>query len=441
VLTKQQRIAELAQRLPELAFTSLAYHIDLHWLEEAYHRTRKDGTAGIDDVTGKEYAENLHENLQNLLDRLQSGTYKAPPVKRGHIPKGTGETRPIGIPTFEDKIAQRAVVMLLEPIYEHDFYDSSFGFRPKRSAHQALDEVWKATMAVSGGYVLEVDIRKFFDTLDHKHLREFVLRRVRDGVLRRLIGKWLKAGVMEGGSVSFSDSGTPQGGVISPLLANIYLHYVLDEWFEQQVKPVMRGKCRLIRFADDFVIVFQLKYDAERVMNVIPKRFEKYGLTVHPDKTKLIDFRSPTHFERRREEKSNDDKTKRKPETFDLLGFTHYWGKSQKGNWAVKRKTMKSRLARSIQKIEQWCRTNRHRPIREQWKELCAKVRGHYGYYGITGNIQCIRKFLYQVERSWRRWLDRRNSKRSFTWEKFKNFLAQYTLPIPKIVHSVFKEK
>jgi len=263
----------LAQRLPELAFTSLAYHIDLQWLAEAYHRTRKDGAAGIDDVTAKEYAENLHDNLQNLLERLQSGTYKAPPVKRKHIPKDTkGETRPIGIPTFEDKIAQRAVVMLLEPIYEQDFYDSSFGFRPKRSAHQALQTVWEATMSVAGGYVLEVDIQQFFDTLDHKHLREFVLRRVRDGVLRRLIGKWLKSGVMEEGNLSFSESGTPQGGVISPLLANIYLHYVLDEWFEKQVKPVMRGKCRLIRYADDFVIVFQLKYDADRVMNVLSKR-------------------------------------------------------------------------------------------------------------------------------------------------------------------------
>jgi len=252
VSTKQQRIAVLAQRSPEFALFSLAHYIDLPWLEEAYRRTRKGGSAGIDDVTGKQYAENLHENLQNLLKRLKSGTYKAPPVKRKHIPKGTsGETRPIGIPTFEDKIVQRAVVMLLEPIYEHDFYEGSYGFRPKRSAHQALAEVRKATMEVAGGWVLEVDIRKFFDTLDHKHLQEFVQRRVRDGVIRRLIGKWLNAGVMEGDDLSFSETGSPQGGVISPLLANIYLHYVLDEWFEQTVKPLMRGKCRLIRFADD----------------------------------------------------------------------------------------------------------------------------------------------------------------------------------------------
>ena len=218
VSTVQQRIASLAQRSPDFAFFSLAHHIDLYWLEMAYHRTRKDGAAGIDDVTGKQYAENLHENLQNLLDRLKSGKYKAPPVKRKHIPKGTsGETRPIGIPAFEDKIVQRAVVMLLEPIYEHDFYDCSFGFRPRRSAHQALQAVWDATMDVFGGLVLEVDIRKFFDTLDHKHLQEFVSRRVRDGSLRRLIGKWLNAGVMEEGELSFSESGSPQGGVISPL--------------------------------------------------------------------------------------------------------------------------------------------------------------------------------------------------------------------------------
>jgi len=309
VSTVQQRIASVAQRSPEIAFTSLAHYIDLEWLTEAYHRTRKDGCAGIDDIVGKQYTENLHDNLQNLLDRLKSGTYKAPPVKRKHIPKGTsGETRPIGVPTFEDKIVQRAVVMLLEPIYEHDFYDGSFGFRPKRSAHQALAAVWDATMEVKGGWVLEVDIRKFFDTIDHRQLQEFVSQRIRDGVIRRLIGKWLNAGVMEDGNISYSDEGTPQGGVISPLLANIYLHYVLDEWFEKQVKPVMRGKNRLIRFADDFVIVFQLKHDAERVMAVISKRFEKYGLTVHPEKTKLIDFRAPYHWERQRERESNDDK-------------------------------------------------------------------------------------------------------------------------------------
>ena len=441
VLTVQERIAELAQRAPDFAFYSLAHHIDLNWLETAYDRTRKEGSAGIDGVTGKEYAEKLQENLQNLLERLKTGTYKAPPVKRVHIPKGTGkETRPIGIPTFEDKILQRAVVMLMEPIYEQDFHNGSYGFRPGRSAHQALEEVWKTTMDVTGGWVLEVDIRKFFDTLDHKHLREFVSQRVRDGVLRRLIGKWLKAGVMEEGEIRYSESGSPQGGVISPLLANIYLHYVLDEWFDKQVKPMMRGKSRLIRYADDFVIIFQQKYDAERVKEVISKRFEKYGLTVHPDKTKLIDFRAPYHYERRRNEQKNDSGNGcGKPGTFDLLGFTHYWGKTRKGGQAVQRKTMRSRIVRSVQKVDQWCRRNRHKPVIEQWRKLCEKVKGHYGYYGITGNIRSLGRFLYQVHHSWQRWLNRRNRKRDVTWSEYNLLRETYPLPIPKIVHSVFK--
>ena len=433
VLTIQQRIAKLAERSPDFAFTSLAHFMDIHWLEEAYRRTRKDGASGVDEMTGAEYAENLEENLQNLLNRLKSGSYVAPPVRRKHIPKGSGdETRPIGIPTFEDKIVQRAVVMLLEPIYEHDFHDGSYGFRPGRSAHRALEMVWDATMKVNGGWVLEVDIRKFFDTLDHAHLREFIQRRVRDGVLRRLIDKWLKAGVMEDGNVSFSESGTPQGGVISPLLANIYLHYVLDEWFEQEVKPRMRGKSRLIRYADDFVIVFEYKDDAERVMEVLPKRFEKYGLALHPEKTKLVDFRAPNHHERRR------DKDGGSPQTFDLLGFTHFWGKTRKGKQAVTRKTSKTRISRIVRTIDHWCRRNRHRPVHEQRIKLREKVLGHYSYYGITGNIRSLGRFLNRVSRSWRRWLNRRNRVRSCGWDKFRLFLSRFPLPLPRIVHSVF---
>jgi group II intron reverse transcriptase/maturase len=443
VSTVQQRIASLAQRSPKLVFTSLAHYMTIEWLERAYHANRKDGAAGIDEMTGKQYAENLEENLRLLYERLKSGTYKAPPVRRKHIPKGmSGETRPIGITTFEDKIVQRAVVMLLEPIYEHDFYDVSYGFRPGRSAHQALQVVWDATMEVNGGWILEVDIRQFFDTLNPKQLQEFVSRRVCDGVLRCLIGKWLNAGVMEDGNVSFSESGSPQGGVISPLLANIYLHYVLDEWFEETVRPLMRGKCRLIRYADDVVIIFEKKNDADRVMAVISKRFEKYGLTAHPEKTKLIDFRAPNHYERYREEKLHGNGRRgKRPETFDLLGFTHYWGKTWKGNLAVQRKTMKSRLARSIQRIGQWCRENLHEPVREQWKTLCAKVRGHYAYYGITGNSRAIRSFVDQVRRKWKQWLHRRGGRCSMTWGKFNLLLKHYPLPIPKIVHGTFKRK
>jgi len=434
VSTVQQRIAELARTKPELAFTSLAHHMTLDWLGEAYHRTRKDGAVGADAVTGREYGESLEENLQGLLDRLKSGRYSAPAVLRKEIPKGSGgEMRPIGIPTFEDKIVQRAVVMLLEPIYEQDFYDGSYGFRPKRSAHDALQDIWDTTMAVSGGWVLEVDIRKFFDTLDHKQLQEFVSVRVRDGVVRRLIGKWLNAGVMAGQTVTYPDAGTPQGGVISPLLANLYLHYVLDVWFVKDVLPHMEGRSRLIRYADDFIIVFEKKRDAERVMNVLPKRMAKYGLTLHPDKTRLIDFRSPNHRERRNNWNSPNSDSSRsgRPESFDLLGFTHHWRKSRKGNWTVRRKTMSSRLTRSLNAIYQWCRTHRHCPVKEQWKHLCTQMRGHYGYYGIVGNAAALDMFHDQVARIWKKWLNRRNRKRDFNWEKFNRMKKVYRLPYP----------
>jgi group II intron reverse transcriptase/maturase len=252
VSTKQQRIAQLAKQSPEMGFTSLAYHIDLRWLYEAYLRVRPDAAAGVDGQTAQDYAANLRENLQALLDRAKSGTYRALPVRRVHLPKGTGgDTRPIGIPTFEDKVLQRAVVMVLEAVYEQDFLSCSYGFRPGRSAHQALESLWQQTMGLGGGWVLEVDIRKFFDTLDHAQLRELLRRRVRDGVLLRLIGKWLKAGVLEDGALTHPDAGTPQGGVISPLLANVYLHYVLDVWFEREVKPLLKGAAFLIRYADD----------------------------------------------------------------------------------------------------------------------------------------------------------------------------------------------
>jgi len=259
VSTKQQRIATLAKQSPDMAFTSLAYMMDLDWLFEAYQQTRKNGAAGIDGVTAAEYEQDLEGNLQRLLARAKSGTYRAPPVRRVYIPKGTSadEVRPIGIPTLEDKILQRAVVILLDPIYEQDFLDCSYGFRRQRSAHQALESLWKQTMDLAGGWILEVDIRKLFDHLDHKHLRELLQHRVNDGVLKKLINKWLKAGVMEDGNVSYPDSGSPQGGVISPLLSNLFLHYVLDVWFEEVVKPRLAGDTFLIRFADDFAIGFR----------------------------------------------------------------------------------------------------------------------------------------------------------------------------------------
>lgn len=294
VSTKQRRIATLARQSPQMGFTSLNHHVDLEWLYQAYQQTRKDGAAGVDGQTATDYGLDLEKNLQSLLNRAKSGTYRAPPVRRVHIPKGTGnDTRPLGIPTFEDKVLQRAVVMLLEPIYEQDFRDCSYGFRPGRSAHQALDALWQQTMRIGGGWILEVDIRKYFDKLDHAHLRSFLQHRVRDGVVLQLIGKWLRAGVLEEGALSYPESGSPQGGVVSPIVANVYLHDVLDTWFATEVQPRMIGRTFLIRYADDFVMGFSHEEDARRVMDVRPKRFGKYGLTLHPAKTRLVPFRRP----------------------------------------------------------------------------------------------------------------------------------------------------
>jgi len=436
VSTKQERIAELAKQSPQMAFTSLAYLMDIEWLKEAYRRTRKDGAVGVDGVNAAEYEQDLEGNLQRLLDRAKSGTYHAPPVRRVHIPKGgsSTETRPLGIPTLEDKILQRAVVMLLEPIYERDFLDCSYGFRPGRSAHKALQSFRDQLMNCRGGWVLEVDIRKFFDNLDHGHLRKFLQLRVRDGVLRRLIDKWLKAGVMEDGSVSYPDTGTPQGGVISPLLSNVFLHYVLDLWFEQDVKPRMRHRAFLIRYADDFVIGFRDQRDAQRVMEVVPKRFGKYGLTVHPTKTKLVPFRPPSSRTKDRNGARDD-----RPGTFDLLGFTHYWGRSLRGYRVVKLKTAADRFSRAVRSIDSWCRDNRHISIGEQQQKLNQKLRGHYAYYGVTGNSGALSRFLWEVERHWRKWLYRRSRSRSMTWTRFRRMLQRYPLARVRTVRSVFR--
>ena len=384
-----------------MAFKTLAHHIDIVWLHEAYRRTRKDGATGVDRQTAEEYAANLEANLRSLLDRAKSGTYRAPPVRRVHIPKGSGaETGPIGIPTFEDKVLQRAVAMVLEAVYEQDFLDCSYGFRPGRSAHQALDTLWNETMRTAGGWVLEVDMRKFFDTMDHGHIREILRRRVLDGVLLRLIGKWLNAGVLEDGGITYPDAGSPQGGVISPIIANIYLHEVLDVWFDREVKPRLSGKATLVRYADDAVLFFANEQDAHKVMAVLPKRFGKYGLTLHPEKTRLVEFRRPD----KRDPPAGGERSGRAG-TFDLFGFTHYWGKSRTGKWIVKRSTAKDRFRRALARVAVWCRWHRHDDVREQQLALASRLRGHYGYYGITGNSRALSRFWHEVIGVWRKWL------------------------------------
>jgi group II intron reverse transcriptase/maturase len=409
ISTKLQRIAELAKQMPGRALNNLSHHIDVSWLREAYERTRKDGATGVDRVTAAQYAANLEGNLRSLLERAKSGAYQAPPVRRVHIPKGTGkETRPLGIPTFEDKVLQRAVAMALEAVYEQDFMPCSFGFRPGRSAHQALEALREASRRMGGGWVVEVDIRKYFDTIDHAHLREILRQRVRDGVLVRLIGKWLNAGVMEAGRLSHPEAGTPQGGVISPLLANVFLHEVLDTWFARDVKPRLSGQAELFRYADDFVILCSDEGDARRVFDVLPKRFGRYGLTLHPNKTRMIDFRKPRP--------PCEDGSG----SFDLLGFTHVWARTRRGTFAVQRRTARSRFKRALQRVAQWCRAHRHDAISEQHAMLCRMLRGHCAYYGITWNSAALWRFRHAMERLWVKWLGRRSQRARMTWDRFR---------------------
>ena len=431
VSTRLRRIAELAREAPSMVFTTLAHHIDLELLQEAYERTRKDGAPGIDGQTAAEYAANLEGNLRSLLDRFKSGAYRAPPVRRVYIPKADGKSlRPIGIPTFEDKVLQRAVTMVLEAVYEQDFLDCSYGFRAKRSAHQALEALWQGLMDMGGGVVIEVDIKGYFDTIDHGHLRDFLDKRVRDGVLRRAIDKWLKAGVFEKGSVHRVEEGSPQGGVVSPLLANIYLHEVLDTWFASEVMPRLRARAFMVRYADDAVIVLASDEDARRVMEVLGKRFARYGLTLHPTKTRMVSFRRPGRPEGPHGPSAG---------SFDMLGFTWYWGKSRKGNPVVMRKTSSSRFSRALGRIADWCRQHRHDPVAAQHFELSRKLLGHYAYYGITGNARALSRFLHEVERAWRYWLNRRSARAKMVWERFLRLLQRYPLPPIRIVHSIYR--
>ena len=432
ISTRQEKLATLARIEPKLELSTLAHHIDEVWLREAYRRTRKDGAVGMDGVTAEAYEAHLEANLSSLLGRFKSGRYRAPAVRRVHIPKdGTRKkTRPIGIPTLEDKVLQRAVLMVLEPVYEQDFLSCSYGFRPGRSAHQALQALWQGLMEIGGGWIIDLDIQSFFDDVDRVHLRQFLEQRVRDGVIRRAIGKWLNAGVMEEGVISHPERGTPQGGVISPLLSNLYLHEVLDLWFEHEVKPRLRGRAFEIRFADDAVLAFEREEDARRVLAVLPKRFGKYGLTLHPEKTRLVDFRRPP----------GSGRGSQRERSFELLGFTHFWGRSRQGRWVVRRKTAKARFSRALKRVAEWCRTHRHWPVAEQQAALSRKLQGHYAYYGITGNAHALNRFRYEVERRWRKWLSRRSRQACLNWAQFDRLRQRYPLPPARVVHSIYRD-
>lgn len=421
VCTKQRRIAELARQEPKFRLLSLNKYLDEDWLQEAYKRTRKDGAAGVDGVTAEEYAEGLEERLLDLKERAKAGTYRAQPVRRVYIPKEDGRERPLGIPAFEDKVLQKAVKMLLEPVYEEEFLNVSYGYRPGRTMHGALEDIWKEAMGMGGCWVIDADIKGYFETVSHKELKAMLNQRVGDGVIRRLVSKWLHAGVWEKGQVSYPEAGTPQGGVISPLLSNIYLHEVLDKWFEVEVKPRLESKAFMVRYCDDFVMGFKSKRDAERVLAVLGKRLAKYGLELHEGKTRQVDFRP--------RERGGEGSS------FDFLGFTHTWRKSRKGNPYVSRQTAKGRLTRALKKIKAYCRETCSLPLKEQYKGLKVRLQGHYNHYGIRGNSKAINRYAFEVNRIWLKSLRRRSGHHAnrWTWERFNRMLKWNPLPRPVV--------
>lgn len=423
--TIQTTITEIARKHPNEGLTSLNRYLTEDLLRESHGRLRKRAAPGVDGKTADAYGLEIEKRLPELIAEIKTGRYHALPAKRGYIPKpGKDQKRPLGIPAVEDKVVQKAVTAILEPIYEQEFHPFSYGFRPGRGAHDATRAMVRAIWEQKTGWIVEVDIRKFFDTLSHSHLRELLRKRVRDGVILRLIDKWLKAGVMEDGAWQTTAEGTPQGGIISPLLANLYLHEVLDEWFVKEIQPRLKGRSFLIRYADDFVMGFESEDDARRVMEVLPKRMGRFGLSLNMEKTRKVDFRKP-------------DGTGSKPETFDFLGFTHYWGQNRRGQPCHKLKTAKDRLARSCRVVHEWCRKHLHLPVSEQCRQLNWKLRGHYGYYGFTHNIGAMMQFYEHAILIWRRWLSRRSG-RYLPWSGYQSILTHNPLFTPRIFHNLY---
>ena len=419
--TKFRRIAQKAKENPKEVFTSLAHLLTEEYLFESFHKLRRSAATGVDKVSCQEYEKHLIENIKDLHQRQKEQRYRASEMRRVWIDKGAGKQRPLGIITTEDKIVQRAVTDLLKLIYEQDFHDFSYGYRPQRNAHQALKYLRNQCMNKRIKWILDADIQGCFDNLDHKILRELLSQRVKDRSLLRLIDLWLKAGIIDGKSLQPNKVGTPQGSIISPLLSNMYLHYVLDEWIDKTVRPLLKGEIFIVRYADDFIIGFENEEDARRVNNTLPKRMQKYGLTIHPDKSHLIKFVP--------EENGGGA-------TFDFLGFTHYWTKSQRGYNVVKQRTSKKKMRKAIKNLRDSCKENRHKKLKDQCKLLSSKLRGLYQFYGIIGNYLAIEKMYQEVKYSWYKWLNRRSQRKSYTWEGYMELTKIFVLPLPKIVHT-----
>ena len=417
------KVAERAKREPEGKFHSLAHLLTEDALARSFQRLRRDAAVGVDGVTKELYEQHLSENLRELLARLKAKKYRHQPIRRVHIPKEKGTTRPIGISTVEDKVVQGAVREVLEAIYEQDFLDCSHGFRPRRSAHDAIRALNRVAQAGETNWLLEADIKGFFDNIDRTKLMEMLQLRVCDGSLLGLVGKCLHVGVLDGEEYTAPEEGTAQGSVISPMLGNIYLHYVLDRWFESEVKPRLRSKATLVRYADDLVIGFAHREDAERVMRVLHQRMEKYGLQLHPDKTRLLAFGRP----------SNGTSARKGPASFDFLGFTHYWKRTRAGKWMVACKTRRARLCRAIKALYDWCRSHRHLEVKAQHAALVRRVEGHFNYFGVNGNTNALAQLVHWTRRAWQRWLNRRSQKAHMPWERFTDLLKKFPLPMARV--------
>lgn len=424
--TVEMQIAERSRRFPDEALTNLNQFIDEALLGECFQLLNKRSASGVDGQTWQGYNENRKERIAQLLGAFKTGTYRAPNIRRVYIPKGDGKERPLGLPTIEDKLLQTAVGKVLSPIYEQEFFECSYGFRPGKSQHQALQELFREVSFKGKRYIIDADMQNYFGSINHRCLREFLDRKIKDGVIRKMIDKWLKAGILEEGQLTYPTEGTPQGGTISPLLSNIYLHYVLDEWFIQEIQPRLRGQSFIIRFADDFLLGFTNEEDAMRVLEVLPKRMGKYGLSLHPEKTKLIKL---------------DKEQEKEPRTFDFLGFTHHMGRSHKGKRILKRQTSRKKFRASLQRITEWIKLNRHGQLEELVAELNRKLRGHYEYYGITFNSMRLGRYYDKVQFLLYKWVNRCGGKH-LTWEAFK-LRTKVWCPLlrPKIYHSYLLAK
>ena len=415
----------------QFQFTSLAHLLDAEFLRECYHSLNRNKAVGIDKVSWEDYGQNLDGNLTRLVTRLKRKTYTPLPARRVYIPKSATQKRPLGISALENKIVERGLTTILGSIYEEDFLDCSYGFRPGRNCHQALKQVHDLIHGQPVNHLVEADIKGFFDNVSHERLLSFLRGRIGDSSLLLLIEKFLTAGYVDEGLLVRSDLGTPQGSILSPMLANIFLHHVLDTWFETTVKRHVRGFCALVRYADDFICVVRYVDDARRIERALHNRFGKYGLELHPTKTRNFSF---GRFERH-----NAATQARRANTFDFLGITHYCAVSRKGNFKVGRKTSRKKFAAKCKAMNAWLKAVRNQGVtKDWWKTLAAKLRGHFQYYGVSENCASLVRYYHVTLRMVKKWLNRRSQKRKMNWERFADYLRHYPLPKPRIVHSFY---